>query len=160
MHLFQNTPHQPARTPFTPVVLQGVTGLRCLLSLLSKAPPKAAPPTPNPAPQAVVGQFQPMFAHGGHHCKPPPPSTPTSTNPCDNMDGRKPGGHRWKCAEGRRRGLVIPSSANLRGYPEGNILAWMYHIKYESSWPERNSMSMKELAEAAAYQRMKQLGDG
>lgn len=91
---------------------------------------------------------------------PPPPSTPTSTNPCDNMDGRKPGGHRWKCAEGRRRGLVIPSSANLRGYPEGNILAWMYHIKYESSWPERNSMSMKELAEAAAYQRMKQLGDG
>jgi len=87
-------------------------------------------------------------------------ATPTPTNPCDNMDGRKPGGHRWKCAEGRRRGLIIPTSANLRGYPEGNILAWMYHIKYESSWANRNSMSMKELAEAASYQRMKQLGDG
>lgn len=88
------------------------------------------------------------------------PATPTSSNPCDNMDGRKPGGHRWKCAEGRRRGLVIPSSANLRGYPEGNILAWMYHIKYESSWANKDSMSMKDLAEAASYQRMKQLGDG
>jgi len=91
---------------------------------------------------------------------PSDPATPSSTNPCDNMDGRKPGGHRWKCAEGRRRGLVIPSSANLRGYPEGNIFAWMYHIKYESSWANKDSMSMKDLAEAASYQRCKQLGDG
>ena len=85
--------------------------------------------------------------------KPSPQASPERPNPCNDISdaGKKP-----KCQRAYNKGLYIPDGVEMRGQQSGNVLAWMYHIKYESSWANKDTLDMWDLAEAAAFQRAKQ----